>query len=131
MPVFLSMQLILSLHHSSFATYGGAEGVRELPLLESAIAQPEATFDGQFLHETILMMAAAYCFHIVQNHPFMDGNKRTGFLAMDAFLQENGYVLTASMEDAYEKMIALAEGAVSKEQLAEWLTGVTIQTNVN
>jgi len=129
MPDFLSMQLVLSLHQSSFATYGGGEGMRDLQLLESAIAQPEATFDGNYLHEDVFMMAAAYCFHISQNQPFVDGNKRTGFLAMDAFLQKNNYQIIASFEDAYATLISLADGQVSKAELAQWLRQHTTQLN--
>ncbi|HEY3352160.1 MAG TPA: Fic family protein [Polyangia bacterium] len=85
-PDFLSVEEALFLHEEQLARYGGAGGVRDLGLLESAMATPQATFDGRFVHADLFAMAAAYAFHIAQNQPFVDGNKRTGLAAALVFL---------------------------------------------
>ncbi|MBN2475130.1 MAG: type II toxin-antitoxin system death-on-curing family toxin [Pirellulales bacterium] len=90
MTDFLSVEDVLVLHANQIGLYGGDQGVRALGLLESAITQPQATFGGQVLHEFPFEMAAAYFFHILQNHPFIDGNKRTGTVAALVFLDLNG-----------------------------------------
>jgi len=77
-PTFLDIEQIIELHLSMIERYGGSEGLRDLGLIQSAIAMPQASFGGEYLHKDIFEMAAAYLFHIVQNHPFLDGNKRTG-----------------------------------------------------
>src|SRR5687767_10360587 len=88
-PRFLSLARVLRLHRSSIDHYGGDPGVRDMGLLESAIAQPRASFGGEYLHADLAAMAAAYVFHLVSNHPFVDGNKRTGALAGYVFLVMN------------------------------------------
>src|SRR5437867_10279787 len=88
-PTFLSLDEILEIHKDQIARYGGMAGIRDLGLLQSALAQPQATFGSQFLHADLIEMAAAYLFHIVQNHPFIDGNKRVGAVAALVFLQLN------------------------------------------
>jgi death-on-curing protein len=102
MADFLSLEDVLTLHADQVALYGGDHGVRDLGLLESAIAQPQATFGGEFLHKDLFEMAAAYLFHIVQNHPFLDGNKRTGAVAAMVFLDLNGVEITAPKGSVYE-----------------------------
>jgi death-on-curing protein len=92
-PIFLSLEDVLSLHQNQIDTYGGRDGIRELGLLLSAIEMPKASFGGQFLHEDLYMMSAAYLFHIVQNHSFIDGNKRTGLAASDIIIRLNGYAV--------------------------------------
>ena len=77
-PVFLDIERIRQTHVNLIEHYGGAEGVRDVGLLQSAIAMPQASFGGEFLHKDLFEIAAAYLYHIVQNHPFVDGNKRTG-----------------------------------------------------
>lgn len=99
MPEFLDFEDVLELHTLQLARYGGAEGVRDQGLLESALAQPLATFDGEFVHADLFAMAAAYLFHIVRNHPFMDGNKRTGLLAALVFLDLNGISIERDSSD--------------------------------
>ncbi|MFN8705601.1 MAG: type II toxin-antitoxin system death-on-curing family toxin [Planctomyces sp.] len=89
MPEFLTLEDILELHTGQIRNYGGSEGLRSSELLQSAIAQPRVTFGGQFLHNNIFHMAAAYLFHLVQNHPFVDGNKRIGLEAALVFLELN------------------------------------------
>jgi death on curing protein len=84
--IFLSLDDILESHQNQIDTYGGGQGIRDIGLLESAIAQPEACFGGQFLHADVFEMAAAYLYHLVMNHPFVDGNKRVGLEAALIFL---------------------------------------------
>lgn len=119
--VFLKKDQILHLHKNAIKDYGGSDSIRDTNLLESAIAQPEATFDGQYLHENIYMMAAAYFFHISQNQPFMDGNKRTGLLAMYTFLRINGFLLNTENDVVYPVLLDVAEGRLGKADLASFI----------
>jgi hypothetical protein len=84
---------VLALHDDQLRLFGGSAGVRDRGALESAVATPEATFDDEFLHEDLFQMAAAYAFHIAENQPFVDGNKRTGLNAALVFLDVNGWVV--------------------------------------
>lgn len=93
-PEFLQISDVLSLHADQVERYGGKSGVRDMKLLESALAQPQTRFGGNYLHEFPFEMAAAYLFHIVKNHPFVDGNKRAGVVAALVFLDFNGIDLT-------------------------------------
>lgn len=120
-PEFLDIEDVLELHTIQLARYGGADGVRDQGMLESALAQPRATFDGEFVHGDLFMMAAAYMFHIVQNHPFVDGNKRTGLLAALVFLDLNGISITHSSPNLYELTLSVAEGRVTKSVAADAL----------
>ncbi len=123
---FLLEALILAIHEDQIRLYGGAYGVRDADALDAAIHMPQSQFEGQFLHTTIFHMAAAYGFHLCQNHPFLDGNKRTAGMAMFTFLQLNGLEITVAESDYYVTMMAVASGQMGKEQLADWL-----QTAVN
>ena len=119
--VFPTIDEVLELHAMLLNRYGGAEGIREQTLLESALAQPPATFGGQFLHHDLFMMAAAYLFHLVKNHPFVDGNKRIGLATALAFLAVNGVLINGGTEELFEVTVAVAEGRLSKEKIAEIL----------
>ena len=88
-PVFLSLDEVLEIHEQQIERYGGFSGLRDAAGLESAVATPQATFGGEFLHTTIPSMAAAYLFHLCQNHAFIDGNKRVGANAAITFLLMN------------------------------------------
>src|SRR6266702_1462938 len=118
---FLSESIVLAIHDDLIRLYGGIYGVRDASALDSALHMPQAQFSGQFLHSTIFHMAAAYGFHLCQNHPFLDGNKRAAGMVMFTFLQLNGLEPTATEIDYYETMMAVATGQMSKEQLAVWL----------
>lgn len=107
---FLTVADALELHRAQLERYGGADGLRDRGLLESAVAQAGATFGGDFLHHGILEMAAAYVFHIVSNHPFVDGNKRTGLLAALVFVDLNGIRIQEGSEQLYELTMAVARG---------------------
>ena len=119
-PLFLDIERILRLHRSLIERYGGAEGVRDVGLLHSAIAMPQASYGGEYLHTDLFEMAAAYLFHIVQNHPFLDGNKRTGSAAAIVFLAMNDVALEAEEEGLVEITLAVAKGEAGKRQIAEF-----------
>jgi death-on-curing protein len=102
--------LIIESHQNQIDTYGGSHGIRDIGLLESAIAQPEASFGGQYLHADIFQMAAAYIYHLVMNHPFVDGNKRVGLEAALIFLEINNENLNASDEEHTAELSASYRG---------------------
>jgi len=118
---FLSQEIILTFHKDQIKTYGGSRGVRDQGLLESALAQPEARFGGEYLHKGLFDMAAEYGFHICKNHPFFDGNKRTALVAIYTFLYVNGYQLKADKKSLFAVVIDLANSEISKEELANYL----------
>lgn len=119
-PVFLSLPEVLEIHRDQIERYGGSPGVRDVGLLQSALAQPAATFAGQFLHADLFEMAAAYLFHIVQNHPFVDGNKRVGTAAAVVFLLMNDHEPTASNKDLETLVLSAAQGQTDKPAIAEF-----------
>ena len=115
--MFLTRDDVLIIHADMILRYGGVPGVRDEGLLESALAMPSAGFGGQLLHPDAPAMAAAYLFHLVTNHPFIDGNKRVGAMAAFVFLDINRYDFAAP-EDAFEAQVwSIARGESSKEQL--------------
>ncbi len=120
MPKFLLLESVLVLHEQGLADYGGAQGVRDQGLLESALAQPEAMFGGAFLHRDLFEMAAAYLFHIVMNHPFVDGNKRTGLDAATTFLNVNGVRINAPDAELYQLVIDVTQSVCKKPEIAEF-----------
>ncbi len=117
-PDFLSLEDVLFLHDEQLARYGGADGIRDQGLLESAVAMPMATFDGHLVHRDLFAIAAAYAFHIAQNQPFMDGNKRTGLAAALVFLDLNGVEIRDPEGVLYESMLDIAERRLDKDGLA-------------
>jgi death on curing protein len=118
---YLTLAEILELHSRIIEQSGGAAGVRELGGVESAIAQPQMTFAGQDLYPTIESKAAAICFSLVMNHPFIDGNKRIGHAAMETFLVLNGYELVGNVDDSEQTMFQLAAGQLPREELVLWI----------
>ena len=118
-PEFLSVDEVMRLHDRSLAAFGGGAGIRDLGLLESAVAAPQASFGGEFAHRDLFEMAAAYAFHIAQNQPFVDGNKRTGLGAALAFLWLNGIDIDDPEQRLYDAMIAIAERRMDKAGLSE------------
>jgi len=119
--VFLSLGDVVEIHADQLERYGGASGIRDIGLLESAVAMPEAGFGGEYLHGDVFEMAAAYLFHIVRNHPFVDGNKRTGAVAAIVFLELNGHELRSS-ERALETLVSsVAEGKKRRHEIAVFL----------
>lgn len=119
--IHLSKRFVVAYHARLIELFGGSPGVRDEALLDSALAQPQATFDGVPLHGDVWEAAAAYGFHLIRNHAFIDGNKRIAAVAMGAFLEVNGAPLRVDEVELYETMMALAEGRVTKAELAAWL----------
>ena len=118
--VFLTLDDILESHLNQIDTYGGCHGIRDIGLLESAIAQPEASFGGQYLHADIFEMAAAYQYNLVMNHPFVDGNKRVGLEAALIFLEINNENLNCSDEELVDRVLKTTAGQVGKREIAEF-----------
>lgn len=125
-PDFLSVEDVAQIHDEQIAVYGGATGVRDHGLLESAVAMPRASFGEAYLHEDLAHMAAAYAFHIAQNQPFLDGNKRTGLVAALVFLELNGITVLDPQERLYDAMIAIAGRRMDKDGLAELLRELSV-----
>lgn len=120
-PDFLTVEDVLLLHEEQLANYGGGAGVRDPGGLDSAVAQAQATFGGEFVHAGLFDMAAAYAFHIAQNQPFIDGNKRTGLAAALVFLELNGGTVLDPKGSLHEAMIAFAERRLEKSGFAKLL----------
>lgn len=116
----MDKNIILIFHDDQLKCYGGAKGIRDEHFLESALAQPQASFAGEYVHMDVFHMAAAYGFHLCQNYPFCDGNKRTGLTAMYTFLFVNGYKLIVDKKSLYAIMIDLASGKITKDELREF-----------
>lgn len=119
--IFLTLGNVLEIHENQIKLYGGANGVRDENLLISSIAQPYATFDKQFLHKTVYDKAAAYLFHVCQNHPFIDGNKRTALVSSLTFLFINSYCIEYNEKSLLELTLLVAQGKLEKEQIALFL----------
>jgi death-on-curing protein len=120
-PNFLSLDEVVEIHREMIDHYGGRAGIRDMGLLQSAVAMPQASFVGEYLHTDFFEMAAAYLFHLVQNHPFLDGNKRTGALAAFIFLKLNNWTLTARGIDFERIVLAVAQGKLGKSAVADFL----------
>jgi death-on-curing protein len=118
--LFLTVDDIIESHQNQIDTYGGSYGIRDIGLLESAIGQPEASFGGEYLHADIFEMAAAYIYHLVMNHPFVDGNKRVGLEAALIFLEINNENLNASDEELVDLVLKTTAGQVGKREIAEF-----------
>ena len=117
----LTLAEVLRLHADLVAATGGAEGVRDLARVESALAQPLATFDGSDLYPTVVHKAAALGFALIQGHPFIDGNKRIGHAAMSVFLVLNGFNISADVDVQESVVLAVASGTLSREERRDWL----------
>lgn len=116
--VFLSQDEVLALHADQIARYGGSPGIRDPALLDSALSMPRATFGGQWLHDSLHEMAAAYLYHLVRGHAFIDGNKRVGLMVMLVFLGLNSLRLDATEDELVELVVDVAAGRVSKAEVA-------------
>ena len=115
---FLSLDQVLAIHADQIERYGGSLGVRDLGLLQSAMAMPRASFGGQYLHPTLHEMAAAYLFHLTQNHPFVDGNKRIGLAAAIGFLGLNDTWVESDPVELLELVLSVARGEIGKPEIA-------------
>lgn len=118
-PDWLSKELILALHERLIAEFGGSAGLRDEGLLDSALGKPQNL--SAYGSPDAAQLAASYAFGIVRNHPFVDGNKRTGFAAAAVFLETNGFRLNATELEATAATLAIADGSWTEEAYATWL----------
>jgi death-on-curing protein len=119
---YLSFAEVVALHRLVIESSGGSAGLRDLGALESAIAQPRMSFAGEDLYPSMAEKAAALCFSLVMNHPFVDGNKRVGHAAMETFLVLNGFELEAGVDQQEGLMLALAAGELDRVDLVRWVS---------
>ncbi|WP_069789451.1 type II toxin-antitoxin system death-on-curing family toxin (plasmid) [Cyanobacterium sp. IPPAS B-1200] len=117
---WVNKKALIYLHGESLAEHGGLAGIRDEGLLESALYRPLNLYNYE-QEKDIVRLAAAYGFGVVRNHPFFDGNKRAGFLAVGLFLALNGFNLIASQLEATKIILALAEGKIGEEEFYQWL----------
>ena len=117
---WLKTDRVIAIHKRQISEHGGQAGVRDIGLLESALARPQ-NIHAYEPDADLARLAAAYAFGIVKNHPFIDGNKRTGYVVMETFLIRNGARLNAAVADKYVTFLSLAEGSISEDELAAWL----------
>ncbi|MBV5261687.1 type II toxin-antitoxin system death-on-curing family toxin [Synechococcus moorigangaii CMS01] len=121
MTRYLTLVEVLDLHHQLIQQSRGTTGIRDLGSLKSAIAQPRMTFGGEELYPTIVDKASALGFSIIMNHPFLDGNKRTGHAAMEIFLVLNGLEINADVDEQERVILALASGNLKRDAFTNWL----------
>ena len=119
-PVWIREIEALAMHAQQISLFGGSMGIRDIGLLESALARPKNLWAYEESTPTLPRLAAAYAAGISSNHPFLDGNKRTALVVSFAFLDVNGFEVTATQEDAYMTILGLAAGGISEEELALW-----------
>jgi death on curing protein len=118
---YLTLNEVLEVHRQVMAQSGGAEGLMHLPALESALAQPQMTFGGEDLYPTLVDKAAALGYTLIKNHPFLDGNKRTGHAAMEVFLVLNGYEIRAAVDEQEHTILQVAASEIDREEFTTWL----------
>lgn len=118
---YLSISETLELHERLIASSGGATGIRDLGALESAVSQPHASFGRQDLYPDVVAKAAALCFSLVMNHPFVDGNKRVGHAAMETFLLLNGFEINSEVDEQEKIILSLTAGQFDRNNLVLWL----------
>ena len=126
---YLRLNEILKLHDRVLAQSGGSAGVRDIGGLESALGQPQMTFSDIALYPSIAEKAAALGFSIIQNHPFVDGNKRTGHAAMEVFLMLNGFEITKSVDEQESVILQVASGNLERHTFADWLQSSIMKIN--
>lgn len=125
-PRFLTLVEVLAILQDQVTRYGGEFGIRDLGLLSSAIAVPQASFGGHVLHSDLFEIAAAYAFHIYQNHPFLDGNKRVGLASALVFLDLNGVIMSDPEDKLYPLMMRVAKGEATKAIRCFGITGFLV-----
>lgn len=124
---YLTLNEVLQLHHRVVEQSGGSVGIHSIEALESALAQPRMTFSGEDLYPTIVEKAAALGFSLIRNHPFVDGNKRTGHAAMEVSLILNGYEIDASVDEQERIILQLAAGGLERKAFTEWLRAHVVE----
>ena len=118
---YLTVSEVIELYRQMMETSGGTVGILSIEALESAIAQPRATFDGKELYPTIIEKATALGFSLIMNHAFVDGNKRIGHYAMETFLVINGHQLNASVDEQESTILQLASGKLNRDAFTNWI----------
>jgi death on curing protein len=118
---YLTVNEVLEVYNQIMEQSGGESGLRDAGALESAIAQPRMTFGGNELYPTFIEKASALGFSLIQNHPFLDGNKRTGHAAMETFLVLNDHRLNATVEEQVDIILKVASGQMGREVFTDWL----------
>jgi death-on-curing protein len=118
---YLKLNEVLDIHRHLLEQSGGLAGIRDFGALESALAQPKMTFEGEDLYPTLIDKAVALVYSLINNHPFVDGNKRIGHAAMEIFLVLNGFEIEASVDEQEQIIVGVASGNVKREALKEWL----------
>ena len=118
---YLTLEHLFDLHRLVISKSGGARELRDINALESAIAQPQMTFEGVDLYPSLAAKAASLAHSLIQNHPFVDGNKRVGHAAMEVFLILNGYEISATIEEQERYFLSIASGQVTRSELTEWI----------
>jgi death-on-curing protein len=118
---YLTVGEVLEIYSQVMKQSSGGFGIRELGALESAVAQPRMTFNGDELYPTIVEKASALGFSLIQNHPFIDGNKRAGHAAMESFLMFNGYEISANADEQVDVILGVASGKIDRNTFTEWL----------
>src|SRR5574343_484123 len=124
---FLALNEIMLIHQNQIELNGGSLGVRDHGLLDSALAQPESTFSGSYLHSDIYSMAAAYLYHLVMNHPFIDGNKRVATVSALIFLEMNDYELEVDEDRLFDTVMKVASNKLNKNELIEFFRKFTVK----
>lgn len=127
--LFLSISEVLEIHDEQIQLYGGENGVRDPALLDSALASPQAGMDGEYFHADIFEIAAAYLYHVVQNHPFVDGNKRTGLACAYLFLALNKYKFECDPDELADIVLEVAKGDLGKERITSFIRLHTIKVD--
>ncbi len=125
-PTWIEASVVIAIHSRQLEQHGGRKGIRDEGLLESAIFRPKNQFN--YSNPTIFELAPAYGYGLTNNHPFIDGNKRTSYIVMRTFLQLNGYNLQASAMDKYETWIRLANNQINEAELASWIEEKSVKT---
>jgi len=121
MTTYLTKEQILSIHGWSITAFGGTVGVLHEAIVDSAVAAPQMTFGQTELYQSLAAKASALAYPLIHDHPFRDGNKRTGFVAADVFISLNGHQLVSSVEDAEEIVVKVAAGDATREDLQRWI----------
>lgn len=115
-PIFLEWDDVLAIQYQLVERFGGSHGLRDAGLLESALEMPRSGFGGDYFHQTIFEMAAAYLYHVAKNHPFIDGNKRIALACAHTFMQVNGWRLNASQDELYDLVLRVAAGEITDKK---------------
>ena len=118
---YLNTNQVVAIHDEVIEQIGGSKGVRDIRLIDSAVARPQSTFEGKGLYPDIFSKATALGHSLICNHPFIDGNKRTGYMSMRIFLNLNGYDIKASLDERYKFAMAIAQKTKDEKAISKWL----------